>query len=100
MISELIGRQIRGYMLGVGRHLASLGLTPNLLTLIGLLLNSGVAIVLGLPTAGPLLLRALMTQDMFLAGTFVMLLSILTVIGQLLSDILLIFVDPRIQFES
>jgi peptide/nickel transport system permease protein len=59
-----------------------------------------VAIVLGLPTSGPLLLRALMTQDMFLAGTFVMLLSILTVIGQLLSDILLIFIDPRIQFES
>jgi peptide/nickel transport system permease protein len=59
-----------------------------------------VAVVLSLPTSGPLLLRALMTQDMFLAGTFVMLLSILTVIGQLLSDILLIFVDPRIQFES
>jgi len=59
-----------------------------------------VAIVLSLPTSGPLLLRALMTQDMFLAGTFVMMLSILTVIGQLLSDILLIFVDPRIHFES
>ena len=59
-----------------------------------------VAIVLGLPTSGPLLLRALMTQDMYLAGTFVMLLSILTVIGQLLSDILLVFVDPRIRFES
>jgi peptide/nickel transport system permease protein len=59
-----------------------------------------VSIVLGLPTTGPLLLRALMTQDMFLAGTFVMMLSILTVLGQLLSDILLIFVDPRIQFES
>jgi peptide/nickel transport system permease protein len=41
-----------------------------------------------------------MTQDMFLAGTFVMMLSILTVVGQLLSDILLIFVDPRIRFES
>ena len=59
-----------------------------------------VAIVLGLPTVGPLLLRSLMTQDMFLAGTFVMLLSILTVIGQLLSDILLVFVDPRIQIAS
>jgi peptide/nickel transport system permease protein len=59
-----------------------------------------VSIVLSLPTSGPLLLRALMTQDMFLAGTFVMMLSILTVIGQLLSDILLIFVDPRIRFES
>jgi peptide/nickel transport system permease protein len=59
-----------------------------------------VAIVLGLPTVGPLLLRSLMTQDMFLAGTFVMLLSVLTVIGQLLSDILLVFIDPRIRFAS
>jgi peptide/nickel transport system permease protein len=59
-----------------------------------------VAIVLSLPTSGPLLLRALMTQDMFLAGSFVMLLSILTVVGQLLSDILLIFIDPRIRFAS
>jgi peptide/nickel transport system permease protein len=59
-----------------------------------------VAVVLSLPTSGPLLLRALMTQDMFLAGTFVMMLSILTVIGQLLSDILLVFVDPRIRFET
>lgn len=58
-----------------------------------------VSIVLSLPTTGPLLLLALMTQDMFLAGTFVMMLSILTVIGQLLSDILLVFVDPRIRFE-
>ena len=66
------------------------------------LVSSGgiVAIVLGLPTVGPLLLRSLMTQDMYLAGTFVMLLSILTVIGQLISDILLVFVDPRIRFES
>ena len=66
------------------------------------LVSSGgiVAIVLSLPTVGPMLLGALMTQDMFLAGTFVMLLSLLTVIGQLLSDILLLFVDPRIQFES
>jgi peptide/nickel transport system permease protein len=59
-----------------------------------------VAVVLSLPTSGPLLLRALMTQDMFLAGTFVMLLSILTVIGQLLSDILLVFIDPRIRFGA
>ena len=66
------------------------------------LVSSGgiVAVVLSLPTSGPLLLRALMPQDMFLAGTFVMMLSILTVIGQLLSDILLVFIDPRIHFES
>ena len=46
------------------------------------------------------LLRALMDQDMFLAGSFIMMLSFLTVIGTLISDILLAWVDPRIRFES
>lgn len=58
-----------------------------------------VSVVLSLPTTGPLLLRALMSQDMFLAGSFIMMLSILTVIGTLLSDILLAVVDPRIRYE-
>jgi peptide/nickel transport system permease protein len=58
-----------------------------------------VSVVMGLPTSGPLLLQSLMTQDMYLAGSFVMLLSLLTVIGTLISDILLVFVDPRIRFE-
>ncbi|MCD6290899.1 MAG: ABC transporter permease [Anaerolineae bacterium] len=57
-----------------------------------------VSVVLGLPTTGPLLLRALMNQDMFLAATFVMMLSVLTVIGTLISDILLAWLDPRIRF--
>jgi len=57
-----------------------------------------VAIVLGLPTTGPMLLHALMSQDMFLAGSFVMLLSALTVIGTLISDILLAWLDPRIRY--
>lgn len=70
-------------------------------TLPGLVSGSSiVSVVLSLPTSGPLLLRALMTQDMYLAGTFVMMLSILTVIGTLVSDILLIFVDPRIRLQS
>lgn len=56
------------------------------------------SIVLNLPTAGPLLLNSLMTQDMFLAGSFVMLLSILTIIGTFISDLLLVMVDPRIKF--
>ncbi len=59
-----------------------------------------VSIVLSLPTAGPLLLNALMDQDMYLAGAFVLLLSVLTVIGTLISDILLAWVDPRIRFEK
>jgi peptide/nickel transport system permease protein len=59
-----------------------------------------ISVVLSLPTSGRYLLRALMTQDMYLAGTFVMMLSILTVIGTLISDILLAFVDPRIRYEA
>jgi len=58
-----------------------------------------VAMVLNLPTTGPLMLTALFTQDMYLAGSFVMMLSALTVIGTLISDILLAWVDPRIRFE-
>lgn len=58
-----------------------------------------VAMVLSLPTTGPLMLTALFTQDMYLAGSFVMILSCLTVIGTLISDILLAWVDPRIRFE-
>jgi peptide/nickel transport system permease protein len=56
-----------------------------------------VSIVLGLPTTGPLLLGALQTQDMYLAGSFLFLLSTLTVIGTLISDILLGILDPRIR---
>ena len=56
-----------------------------------------VSIVLGLPTTGPLLFRALMMQDMYLAGTFIMMVSALTVIGTLISDVLLAWVDPRIR---
>ncbi len=66
-------------------------------------LISGIAItavVLNLPTTGPLLLGALMSQDMQLAGTFIMFLSCLTVIGTLISDILLAWVDPRIRFGA
>ena len=57
-----------------------------------------VSIVLNMPTTGPVLLKALMTQDMYLAGSFLLILSVLTVIGTLLSDILLAFIDPRIRF--
>jgi peptide/nickel transport system permease protein len=56
-----------------------------------------VSVVLSLPTTGPLLLRALMNQDMYLAATFLMMLSILTVIGTLISDIILAWSDPRIR---
>jgi peptide/nickel transport system permease protein len=58
-----------------------------------------VSIVLNLPTVGPVLLRSLVAQDMFLAGAIVMFLGILTVIGTLISDILLACLDPRIRLE-
>jgi peptide/nickel transport system permease protein len=65
-------------------------------------LVSGVtitAIVLNLPTAGPLLLRALVGQDMYLAGSFILLMGVLTIVGMLISDILLAALDPRIRFN-
>ena len=58
------------------------------------------AIVLNLPTTGPLLLDALMSQDMYLAGSTVMLLGFLTVVGTLVSDFLLIWADPRIRMDK
>jgi len=58
------------------------------------------AVVLGLPTTGPLLLRSLMNQDMYLAGSMIMILSSLTVIGTLISDLLLLWLDPRIRYEK
>lgn len=58
-----------------------------------------VSMVLSLPTTGPLLWSALMDQDMYLAGSFVFMLSVLTCIGTLISDVLLAWVDPRIRFE-
>jgi peptide/nickel transport system permease protein len=58
-----------------------------------------VSIVLNLPTVGPVLLRSLIAQDMFLAGTIVMFLGLLTVIGTLISDVLLAWADPRIRLE-
>jgi peptide/nickel transport system permease protein len=53
-----------------------------------------VSLVLGLPTTGPLLYTALITQDMYLAASFIMILSALTILGTLLSDILLAWIDP------
>jgi len=58
-----------------------------------------VSVVLDLPTVGPLLLRALLSQDTYLAASLLMLLSFLAVIGTFLSDIVLLWLDPRIRFE-
>ena len=81
-----------------------LALNPFISTIAWLLPNlvSGsiiVAIVMSLPTAGPLLLQSLMSQDMYLAGAFILLICALTVVGSLISDILLALIDPRIRLE-
>ena len=59
-----------------------------------------ISIVLNLPTTGPLLLEAVLKQDMELAGSIIMILSSLTVFGTFVSDVLLVLVDPRIRYES
>ena len=58
-----------------------------------------VSTVMSLPTTGPLLLEALLAQDMFMAGSIVLILSALTVVGTLISDILLVWLDPRIRYD-
>ncbi|MGE0417707.1 MAG: ABC transporter permease subunit, partial [Acetobacteraceae bacterium] len=59
-----------------------------------------VSLVLGLPTVGPLLLQALVAQDMYLAGTIVLLLGVMTVIGTLISDLLLMWIEPRLRLTG
>ena len=59
-----------------------------------------VSLVLSLPTIGPILLKSLQSQDMYLAGTIILLMGMLTVIGTLLSDLLLVITDPRIRVDT
>ena len=59
-----------------------------------------VSVVLSLPTTGPMLLQALQSQDMYLAGSFLMFLSVLTVVGMFLSDLALAALDPRIRLTG
>ena len=59
-----------------------------------------ISVVLSIPTLGPTLLRATLAQDMYLVGSIVLILSSLTVVGTLLSDIYLAWADPRIRFEG
>lgn len=59
-----------------------------------------VSVVLSLPTTGPLLLRSLKSQDMYLASGFILMLSVLTLVGTLISDILLGVLDPRVRMQG
>ena len=58
-----------------------------------------VGFVLSIPTVGPIFLRALITQDMYLAGAILLLMTVMLLIGNLLADIALAWVDPRIRYE-
>lgn len=59
-----------------------------------------IAVVLSLPTVGPLMLEALLTEDMYFAGSMLMMLSLLGVFGTLVSDLLLLWLDPRIRMGA
>jgi len=88
----------------VGKHAVRIAINPLIsilgMSLPGILSGSAiVSIVLGLPTVGPILLRSLLNEDIYLAGTLLMMLSLLLVIGNLLADIALAWVDPRIRYE-
>jgi len=61
--------------------------------------NILVAVVLGLPTVGPLYIRALMTQDMYMAGTILVLTTILLLVGNVIADLVLAAIDPRIRLD-
>jgi len=87
------------------RYPARIALNP-LVSTIGWylpLLFSGsliVATVMNLPNIGPLLLRALINQDMYLAGSILLIYCFLTILGTLISDILLAWLDPRIRLDE
>lgn len=88
----------------VVKHAVRIAINP-LITIFGMSLpnilsgSTIVSIVLGLPTVGPLLLRSLLSEDIYLAGTLLMMFSIMLIIGNILADIALAWVDPRIRYD-
>jgi peptide/nickel transport system permease protein len=89
----------------VWRHAVRMAITP-LIVILGteafpniLAGNILVEVVLGLPTIGPLYIQALLTQDMYTAGTILVLIVFLLLLGNLLSDLALAWIDPRVRLE-
>ncbi|HUU23157.1 MAG TPA: ABC transporter permease [Phycisphaerae bacterium] len=88
----------------VVKHAVRIAINP-LISILGMSLPgilSGaamVSIVLGLPTVGSLLLRGLLNEDVYLAGSLIMMFSVLLIVGNLLADIALAWADPRIRYE-
>lgn len=91
------GRVVRKYAVRTALHPLVMSLGMSLPYVV-----SGseiIGIVLNLPTTGPLFLQALRQQDMYLGGTMLILMAVLLVIGNLLADMLLVWVDPRIRYD-
>ena len=88
----------------ITKHAARMAINP-LISILGMSLpeiisgNALVSIVLNLPTVGPMFLVALQMQDMYLAGTFMLFLTIMLIVGNLLADIALVWADPRIRYN-
>ena len=88
----------------IHRHAVRVAITP-LVSVLGMQLPQMISgasilgIVLSLPTTGPMFIRALTSQDMYLAGTFLLFLALMLMLGNLLSDIALAWVDPRIRYQ-
>lgn len=86
------------------KHVSRIAMNPIFSTIgwiLPMIISGGMitAIVLNLPTTGPLMYNGLMTQDMHLAGSILFLVSVLTLIGTLISDVILAISDPRIRYE-
>ena len=88
----------------VNKYAVRVAITP-LISVMGMQLPNLISgatilgIVLSLPTTGPLFLKALVNQDVYLAGTFLLMLSFLLMVGNLLADVALAWADPRIRYE-
>lgn len=89
----------------VWRHAVRMAITPLIIilgteALPGVIAgNLLVEVVLGLPTIGPVYIQALLTQDMYMAGTILVLIVFLLLVGNLISDLVLAWIDPRVRLE-
>ena len=88
----------------INRHAVRVAINP-LISVMGMQLPQLISgatilgIVLSIPTTGPMLIRALTSQDMYLAGTFLLFLSLMLMVGNLLADVALALMDPRIRYQ-
>ncbi len=88
----------------INRHAVRVAINP-LISVMGMQLPQLISgatilgIVLSIPTTGPMLVRALTSQDMYLAGTFLLFLSLMLMLGNLLADVVLALMDPRIRYQ-